>query len=106
MGLSIYWTDFAKSQLKSIYEFHKQKVSSRIALKISLQIFEKVEKLSDFLNIGTIDENLINRPQDFRFIICKNYKIIYWLDKDKIRIEIFDIFDVRQNPIKIERSLI
>ncbi len=106
MGLKIYWTDFAKNQLKNIYEYHKDKVSSRIAFKITQQIFEKVENLCDFPNIGTLDEHLINRPQVFRFIICTNYKIIYWLNKDKNRIEIFDIFDVRQSPKKIERSII
>ncbi len=106
MGLSIYWTDFAKSQMKSIYEFQKYNVSSRIALKITHQIFEKVENLSYFPNIGTAEELLINRPQGFRYIISTNYKIIYWLNTHKNRIEIFDIFDVRQNPNIIERSLI
>ena len=105
MGLSVYWTDFAKSQLRNIYNYHKQKVSSRIALQISKQIFDKAEYLSDFPRIGAIEELLKDRTQGFRYIISTNYKIIYWLNSEKHRIEIFDVFDVRQNPKKMERSI-
>ncbi len=85
MGLSVYWTDFAKSQLRSIFDYHKQKVSTKIALQISKQIFVKAENLSDFPTIGTIEEHLKDRPQGFRYIVNTNYKIIYWLNSEKMQ---------------------
>jgi len=47
---------------------------------------------------------LSERPQEFRYLIYKNYKIIYWYNQHKNWIEINDVFDTRQNPIKIRRE--
>ena len=44
---------------------------------------------------------LKERIQNFRYLIFKNYKIIYWFNKEKNWIEIVDVFDTRQNPPKI-----
>jgi len=54
--------------------------------------------------MGKIEELLSNKPQEFRYIVSTNYKIIYWFNQDKSRIEIIDVFDTRQNPIKMERN--
>ena len=37
-------------------------------------------------------------------VLSQNYKIIYWINEEKNRIEIVDIFDTRQNPLKIKRE--
>jgi hypothetical protein len=52
--------------------------------------------------IGQIEELLIDREQSFRYLVHKNYKIIYWINLIKNRIEIVDVFDTRQNPEKIK----
>ncbi|SFG49171.1 ParE toxin of type II toxin-antitoxin system, parDE [Algoriphagus hitonicola] len=54
--------------------------------------------------IGRIEELLKERKERFRFLIYKNYKLIYWINKKENRIEIVDVFDTRQNPIKISRG--
>lgn len=100
----VHWTDFAKSELKSIFDYYKEKASLKIAKQISVQVVEKAESLSTFPEIGAVEELLNDRPQNFRYIISTNYKIIYWVNNDKNRIEVVDVFDTRQNPVKIKRN--
>ena len=38
------------------------------------------------------------RPQRFRYLVSENYKIIYWINKSRKRIEIVHVFDCRRNP--------
>jgi len=45
-------------------------------------------------------------PRQFRYILYKSYKIIYWVNEDRKAIEIVDVFDSRQNPIKISKSTV
>lgn len=104
MELIVYWTDFAKSELKSIFEYNKEKVSLKIAAQIAKQIVEKANTLKNFPEIGAIEELLKDKPQNFRYIVSTNYKVIYWFNKSKNRIEVMDVFDTRQNPTKIKRN--
>lgn len=104
MELKVYWTDFAKKELKNIFDFHKNSVNVRIAQQIAEQIVAAANRLENFPEIGVVEELLQNRPENFRYIVSINYKIIYWINKVKGRIEIIDVFDTRQNPIKISRN--
>jgi len=47
---------------------------------------------------------LKDRKQTFRYLVYKNYKIIYWVNQVKNHIEITDVFDERQNPTKVKRT--
>lgn len=105
MALKIYWTDFAKKELKKIFKFYKDEASIRVASKLTTEIVLEALKLEKQSSIGQIEELLKHRDQSFRYLVYKNYKIIYWTNKNKSRIEIIDIFDTRQNPIKISRSI-
>lgn len=104
MGLKIYWTDFSKSELHKIFYYHKETASIRIAKKLVLEITQAVIKLQKQPNIGQREELLLDRKEEFRYLVYKNYKVFYWFNKDEDRIEITDIFDTRQNPVKIARS--
>jgi plasmid stabilization system protein ParE len=104
VGLIVYWTDFAKNQLKNIFDYHKEEVSVKIARQIGRQIVEKTSDLRNFPEIGAIESLLRDKPQKFRYIVSTNYKIIYWINKEKNRIEVVDVFDTRQNPEKILKN--
>ena len=54
--------------------------------------------------IGQEEEILKSRKQEFRYLVYKNYKVIYWINEKENRIEINDVFDTRQNPTKIKRT--
>ena len=104
MGLKIYWTDLAKIEVKSIYIFLKREASKDIAKKATQEIANEVKRLIDLPYLGQIENSLKNRTKEFRCIIYKNYKIIYWINLDKNQIEIWDVFDCRQEPLKIKRT--
>src|SRR5699024_6335926 len=104
MEIDIYWTDFAKKELNKIFDYYHQKVNLKLARKLTIQIVSDTDILRMFPKIGAREENLKLRPQKFRYIVTTNYKVIYWLNKEKQRVEIVDIFDTRQNPTKIKRN--
>ena len=79
-------------------------MSLNFARQITTQIVEKADELSIFIEMGAMEELLSDRLQEFRYLVSKNYKIIYWVNKDKNRIEIIDVFDTRQNPVKMGRN--
>ncbi|MFS4482322.1 type II toxin-antitoxin system RelE/ParE family toxin [Hyunsoonleella sp. 2307UL5-6] len=104
MGLKLFWTSFSQTELFKIYEYHKEKAGIRIAKKLVNGIHSETLKLESQPEIGQIEELLKSRPQEFRYLVYKNYKVIYWVNKKESRIEVNDVFDTRQNPIKIERK--
>ncbi len=101
MELKIYWTNFAKSELRKIFNYYKEEADLEIAKKLVNNIVKSTLKLSNQPYIGVKEPLLEDRKQEFRYLVHKNYKIIYWYNKEKSRIDIADVFDTRQNPIKI-----
>ena len=51
---------------------------------------------------GSQKEELLNdRIQDYRYIVFKSYKIIYWIDETNKMILVSHVFDTRRNPKKL-----
>ena len=104
MGLKIYWTDLSKIEMKSIYFFLKREGNKDIAKKITKEITTEIKLLINQPYIGKIEQLLVGSSKEFRSLIHNNYKILYWINLDKNQIEIWDIFDCRQEPLKIKRT--
>lgn len=104
MELNLFWTDFSQKELERIYEYYREKAGVRVAKNLVNGIFNEVLKLKIQPKIGQEEEFLKNRKQEFRYLVYKNYKVIYWINEEENRIEINDVFDTRQNPIKIKRN--
>lgn len=104
MGVEIIWTIFSKRQLTEIYHYYIENASLSVAQKLILGIVEESKRLVDNYEIGQREEFLLDRNKEFRYIVFKKYKIIYWYNAEKSRIEISDVFDTRQNPVKIKRK--
>jgi plasmid stabilization system protein ParE len=104
MALNVYWTDFAKGELKKIFDYYKEHANNTIAKQIVKEIIESTKELSAFPEIGARENLLTNRPQNFRYLVSTNYKIIYWINTKNNLIEIVDVFDTRQYPLKITRK--
>ncbi|RZL42772.1 MAG: type II toxin-antitoxin system RelE/ParE family toxin [Pedobacter sp.] len=102
MGLKINWTNFAKSELQKIFDYYNENVSPAIAKNLVVGIVKESKKLENSPEIGQI-EDLLMELGDYRYLVFKNYKIVYYINKNSSSIEILDVFDSRQNPIKIER---
>lgn len=97
--MKIIWTDFAIENLKSIFEYYAIKANKKVAHKIRKQILDSTKKLIQNPESGQLESYLEKLNQQHRYILVSNYKIIYKIDNNHILIN--DVFDVRQNPIKM-----
>jgi len=100
MEIRIKWSEHSEIQLKNIFDYYSFEVSSRIARKIVDQIIDRVSILERNPFAGQKEELLSDYPEDFRYLVEGNYKIIYW--KNENLITIASVFDCRQNPVKIQ----
>jgi plasmid stabilization system protein ParE len=101
MALEIFWLEFAESKLEAIFQFYKDRVNVAFSQKLVNDIVDATIKLQKHPELGQIELNLEHRKEQFRYIVHKNYKIVYWINAIENRIEIAHVFDTRQNPTKI-----
>ena len=104
MELDIFWSKFAEDKLRDIFYYYKAKANIKTAQSIINQIVNKTDFLIDNPKIGQVEELLIDREQEFRYLVSENYKIIYYINLKTKRIIISNIFDCRQNPEKIKNT--
>jgi plasmid stabilization system protein ParE len=104
MGLRITWTDFSTQEIKDIFEYHKVNFSIIVLRNLIIGIVKEILKLKDYQYIRQREELLKDDARGFRYLPYKNYKIIYLLDPINNTVEIFDVFDTRQNPFKMNRE--
>ncbi|MBK6283972.1 MAG: type II toxin-antitoxin system RelE/ParE family toxin [Draconibacterium sp.] len=97
--MKIFWTDFASGTLTEIYEYYKEKASPIVARKIKSEIFKSTQQLKQFPYSGHVELNLQKLNKGYRYLVKGNYKIIYKEIPEGILIT--DIFDTRQDPVKI-----
>jgi toxin ParE1/3/4 len=100
----IVWSDFAESQLDKIFQYYVENVNVEVAQNLLLKIIAEPNKLLSNPEIMQIEDLLLDRENNYRYIICKSYKIIYSIDENQKLIKIADVFDTRQNPIEIKRT--
>lgn len=104
MGLKIFWTDFSLKELENIYEYHRENAEIRIAKKLVDGLYKETLKLKKQPKIGQVEELLRSRKEEFRYLLYKNYKIIYWINYEANQVEIIDVLDTQRSPVKIERN--
>lgn len=102
--MTVLWTDFAKLMLREIHSYYSEHAGRRVADGIVEGILSETEKLALNQSIGQHEELLAERPQEFRYLVQGNYKIIYWVNSAQTRVEVVDVFDTRQNPVKMSRG--
>ena len=101
MELIVYWTQIAEDKLENIFDYYNLKVSLNVAQNLVNGIVDTTIDLNKNPQIGQRENLLKDRFQEFRYLIYKNYKIIYWINESRNRIEIVNVFDCRQNPDKL-----
>ncbi|MBE0640016.1 MAG: type II toxin-antitoxin system RelE/ParE family toxin [Bacteroidales bacterium] len=97
--MKIIWSDFASKSLRSIYQYYKDVANEDVAKKIKTNIFISTKKLNNYPELGQIEKNLSKLGEGHRYLVSGHYKIIYKAIKEGILIT--DVFDTRQDPIKI-----
>jgi toxin ParE1/3/4 len=101
MEIRINWSALSEKQLKDIFDYYTTTVNPKIARKIINKIIDRVSILEHNPLAGSKEELLSEHPEDFRYLVESNYKIIYW--KKENLITIASVFDCRQNPVKIKK---
>lgn len=102
MSLTVYWTRFAENKIEDIYEYYELNARVSVALKLVNGIIDRTIGLEKTPYIGPIEKLLEKREQEFRYLVYRSYKIIYWVNLNKNRIEIMNVFDTRRNPKKMD----
>jgi plasmid stabilization system protein ParE len=105
MRYPVYWTQFAIEKLDQVYFYYADKVSTQLAQRIVDELIEKSLLLEEFPQTGQIEPLLLDRKEKFRYLIYKSYKLIYWINEQKERIEIINLFDCRQNPNQLMNQM-
>jgi len=100
VGINIEWSSLAENQLLNIYDYYSVNVSSTTAKRIINKIVKRVEILYNNPLSGPREKLLSEYPEDFRYLVESNYKIIYWKENELITIA--SVFDCRQNPEEIK----
>ncbi len=77
MELEVYWLQFAEHKLTEIYNYYKLKAGVKVAKKLVNGIVDATINLKSHPNIGQVEVNLLHRKEEFRYLVYKNYKIIY-----------------------------
>ncbi len=104
MTYSIVWSEFSESQLDKIFEYYTDEAGYKVAKKLVTEIITETNVLKNNPLLGQIEDLLVDRIENYHYLVCGNYKIIYSIDNKRKLVKIADIFDTRQNPIKIKRK--
>lgn len=104
MELKLNWTEYSKNELRKIFLYYKSKSNLKTAKNIVEQISKEVLILEKYPFIGQIEEQLVDRKEEFRYFLYSNHKIVYYVNLEINLVEIVDIFDCRQEPLKIKRT--
>lgn len=104
MELKIYWTDFAKTELKKIFKHLKENASLTVAKNENKKIVQSTLRLKNQPQIGQIEPMLIEREIELRYLLHQTYKIIYWINYNQNRVEIVDVFETHQQTERIKRT--
>lgn len=97
--MKVFITNYAKKNFFNIVNYYKDNISTSMANNIKDGILNSIKILSENPNIGKEEELLKSLNENHKYLISKNYKIIYKVVNNQIFIT--DIFDVRQDPSKI-----
>ncbi|MGD1318863.1 type II toxin-antitoxin system RelE/ParE family toxin [Chryseobacterium sp. 2R14A] len=104
MDLEVFWTQLAEDKLKDIFSYYKSKANIKTARKIVEEIIDKTINLNKNPEMGQIEILLEEKPQQFRYLVSGNYKVIYYVNAKAQKIIIVNVFDSRQNPEKLNQT--
>lgn len=100
--MKIIWTHQAKYYLQQIVKYYIDVASARVAENIRNKILNAPKNLLiNHPQLGVKEPNLPN--EEVHSLITGHYKILYQIEPKAIYI--LDVFDTRQNPSKMGRSI-
>ena len=104
MELTLNWTESSRNELLKLFFYYKHQSNLKNARNKIEKISKQVLLLKKQPFIGQKEELLTGGKEEFRYLLFSNYKIIYYVNLELNRVEIVDLFDCRQEPLKIKRT--
>lgn len=101
MDFSILLSANAKIRLLEIIEYYDSVNSLSYGKKLVRELIKETKRLHSTPYTGQKEPLLIKRQSIYRYLIFKNYKILYSVNKQTSTVLIADVFDTRQNPDKL-----
>jgi toxin ParE1/3/4 len=101
--LDIRWSTFATKQVDAIYDYFQEVGGKAVAIKVTKGIIESTDVLRTAPLLGQQEAILKEIGPEYRYLTHGNYKLIYKPDFVLGQIDILDVFDTRQNPVKLKR---
>lgn len=98
-GLKIQWLDTAKEDLHSIRQYYADNAGKKVMHNRLKKIMDSVSLLSTNPLLGKEDKDLATRSMQYRFLVCGDYKVYYYIRNNSIKIAL--IWDCRQNPLRL-----
>ena len=95
--VKIRWTQEAQNWLEDIYNYIAQD-NPKIAKKVVQGIYDKVQILQSFPQIGYLYENITDH--EIRILLYGHYRIAYLIDNEHI-----DILGIFHGALAIEKYL-
>jgi len=100
----VYWSPNARGILKSIFDYYLDAAGRKVAKKITGNIRMAAHSLGAMPFMAPQEEEL---PTGYRsLVVNKNFKVIYRVKETLGLVEIVSIFDCRQNPAKLRKSIL
>jgi len=97
--MKVIWSDFAAISLYDIFKYYEAAASKNVAQRIKSRIFSATRQLKRYPESGQIEPSLKLLGENHRYLVEGNYKIIYRKVPEGILIS--DVFDTRQDPVKM-----
>ena len=96
----VVWSDEALNDLETIYDFLAEN-SQPAAQRIVESILSRSGQLETFPESGT-KEAIKSNDKVYRYLVERNYKIIYGYLQESQTVHIAAVFDTRYNPEKLK----
>jgi len=80
MAYRIIWSNQAENELDKIFEYYLENAGIKVAQKLIEKIISEPNTLLLNTEIAQREEHLFDRENVYRYLVCKNYKLIYTVD--------------------------
>lgn len=98
--MKIVWSDWALDRLDEIHSYLEKEAGQRVADSTVAKVLEAVALLKQYPRGGQVEPWLEHKGLGHRRAVVGNYKVIYRIHENEIRIT--DVFDARQDPGKMK----
>lgn len=102
-GLIIQWLATAQEDLRAIRTYYMDNAGKRVMHNRIKKIVDSVSLLSNNPYLGKEEQKFVGRSQQYRFLVCGDYKVYYYIRDNKVKIAL--LWDCRQNPLRLSDRL-